>query len=256
MWGLKFAKRNAKILESGTRVSKQTEARSTDRVDLMEQNRFEYYDSQIESYEFDFGEFLKEYAGSFALYLKVNYPDKLGNLVGMELGGPGIRFFEGLDWSRNIFRRTVGITLQILKEHIHKPGNHDLVEADVFLNKRNAILSWRKILEWVKQNGRPDFIIQRMVGPLFIIRSPRLFILFLERWYRILNDEGTMFIEIPDKVFALATQPTVLELIQVIRDQNKDTLEVQFADIPDRPAKALFIKKKKGAPETFKQFKF
>jgi len=187
---------NLRFLNNATIGSTNTESHAKNNYDMRRLNAFEYYDSPIESYERDFAEVLKPYK-NFSEYIKGNYGEKKGDLIGIELGGPGVNLFDGFEW--DTFSKTAGFTLKKLPEY-KVDLNHEVIEADVFSRNQKSERSWTQVIDWVRKNGRPDFIVERMVGPLFEIREAKLFLLILDRWYRILSDGGSMFIEVPKKL--------------------------------------------------------
>jgi len=251
---------NIRTLNTITDRALQREINSENKEDLMEKSGFNYYDSEIDSYEESFKKVL-EPDENFNEFLKRNYSTKIGKLIGMELGGPGVNFFKGIEW--DIFKKTVGFTLKKLPEHAGQI-NHEVVEADVFSKIYKPFefeRSWTEILKWVKANGRPDFIIERMVGPLFSIRKPKFFLIILDRWYRILNEEGSMFIEVPKDFKESLTSKNridyeiVINFIKKKIEENGSDAMIKFGHNPSKNCYVILIKKKKGAPRTLGEFK-
>jgi hypothetical protein len=243
-------RRNLRFLNDATNQSTNTESHAKNSYDMKRLNAFEYYDSPIESYERDFAEVLKPYKG-FNEFIKANYSGleysrKKGDLVGIELGGPGVKLFDGFEW--DTFSKTAGFTLKKLPEHVGDL-NHEVIEADVFSKQKKGKRSWVKVIDWVRKNGQPDFIIERMVGPLFEIREPKLFLLILDRWYRILAPNGSMFIEVPKKINGL----NFVELgkfIDKVKERNP-SLTLKYAIGQESGALVIYLRKPKSTLKDF-----
>jgi hypothetical protein len=100
--------------------------------------------------------------------------------------------------NNGIFKKTAGFTLNNFSDSETK--NHEVVEADVFFKSTLWEKSYLDVQNWVSQNGKVDILIERMVGPLFLIRDPNLLYLLLDRWILLLNNFGTAFIQLPQKL--------------------------------------------------------
>lgn len=252
----KKLKHSLRMLNERTDEALQKELYSKNRRDLMDRNRFDYYDSEASSYEWDFKNLLTPYS-TFNEYIKSVYSERLGSLVGVEFGGPGIEFFKSIE--ENVFKKTAGFTLRSLPEH-ENTSKHEIIDADVFskITNRNIFeRSWANVEEWIKENGKPDFIVERMVGPLMGIRSPQVFLLIFDRWYGILNDEGSMFIEIP-KNLVVGRQDFDYHSLRLLLDEVKmrnPGLEIKYDIYGDATgAVVIYLKKKVGAPKSLRGF--
>lgn len=199
-------RRNILILGGATKDTLNQESAAINTEEIRENNGWEYYDSTIDSYSESFKSVM---GGERDLnnFVRNFFKERKQRPIGIELGGPAVKLFAGFD--HNTFSKTAGFTLKKLPEHEHVQ-NHEVVEADVFLKEgrdrfRKQVLdedkrSWNQVLDWVQKNGKPDFIIERMVGPLFMIRDLNLFFMLLKRWVNILNEGGLMLVQIPPHV--------------------------------------------------------
>jgi hypothetical protein len=190
------ARRNARILGMASRDTLAQESLAENIQAIQKNNGWEYYDSAIDSYSESFRSVM---GGEVKLenFVINFFRERSQRPIGIELGGPAVKLFAGFD--HDTFSKTAGFTLRKLPEHEHVQ-NHEVVEADVFL-KTGEDRSWNQVLDWVQKNGKPDFIIERMVGPLFMIRDLDLFFMILKRWVNILNDGGIMLAQVPRHIF-------------------------------------------------------
>lgn len=227
------------------RIGLINEGQAKDRDDLMERNKFGWYDSEIITYERDFHDVLSPFE-SFNEFLKKVYASKKGQLIGIELGGPGVNLFEGFE--RDIFKKTAGITLKKLPEHEGKI-NHEVIEADVFLRDSQGGRSWNTVLDWVEKNGKPDFIIERMVGPLGSIRDKQFFLMILDRWYKILNENGCMFIQLP-KIISMNDYSNIFSHLREKFADQKIALEARVGFGEETGLNVFYLRKLENAPDS------
>ncbi len=161
---------------------------------------WEIYDAPLDEFNRSFKKSLPE--GGFQAFVDMYYKERKGQLIGMELGGPGSNFFGGFD--EGTFKETVGVTLNDLRETNQKEADdsrhHSIIEADVFSIKPHAegyeyfpARQWRTVKEWVQTHGQPDMIVERMLGPMNHIKRKEIFLAILDRWYTLLAPEGTIF---------------------------------------------------------------
>lgn len=155
---------------------------------------YEYYNSPLQSYSTTFAETLS--GRNLDDYLLATYENKKGELVGMELGGTGTKLFS--EMPEGLFRKSVGICLASPKESNQGSNNHEVIEADMFsrMPAHHNLQNYTAIEKWIRENGKPDFIIERAVKPMEQI-SEDYAILLLKRWYKLLAPEGTIFIDFP-----------------------------------------------------------
>lgn len=144
---------------------------------------------------------------SLRLYLKDNYSSK--KVVLLEMGGPGeqlaidISEFLSIDQSAGV---TLPIGLDRARYYENSktenwPDNHSIITGDMFLPKTK-----REISKWL--NGKKvDVLIERMGGGLDLLPdNPVWLYKNLNHWYRLLNDNGVMFIEVPTFVESIQDQ--------------------------------------------------
>lgn len=219
---------------------------------------WDVYDSPLAEYDRSFKDVLE--GKTFQQFIETHYTDKQGNLVGMELGGPGHNLFQG--FKEGLFRETVGVTLNDIRKESDKKEdvtrNHQVIEADVFLRKPQMkgyeqfpVRQFRTIEDWVKQHGNPDIIIERMLGGLDMIRRKEIFLSILDRWYTLLSDEGTIFFEAPrndTKGVTLLEYSKELESIE-----NVATLEFRSNKNQNPIRPFAYIRKLKGAPTSLRE---
>jgi len=234
-----LVKRGIKILKYASFDSQEDEQNKT-KKEILTKKIYDYYDSTVDTYLEDFKDFLKPFE-NFNEYIKNTFGNKIGSLVGIELGGPGNNFFSSFE--KGMFKKTAGFTLTFPKD-LENVNNHEVVESDVFLRTSFTEGSWGNVLEWVNENGHPDFIIERMIGPLFMVKEPKIFLLVLDRWYRILNDGGEMFIEVPKNMKGIDYS----ELIDYFSKFKVEGLDIQIGRGHATTAIVLKIKKLNGAP--------
>lgn len=158
-----------------------------------------FYDSPLEEYDIQFRKTLPENISSLAEYVKEIYKEKKGRLIGIELGGPGKKLFTGL--APEYFSKTAGFTLHNKLEGKKKDTSdeqHQVIEADVFSRRKDGDVldGYQKIEKWIKENGKADIIIEKMVAPIDALSAEYL-LLVIKRWYKLLNQGGTLFLELP-----------------------------------------------------------
>lgn len=192
------------------------------------------YDSALADYDGDLSGLVGEF-GSIETYLTDVFSERVGELVGVEIGGPGSRLFEGFRES-GLFRRSLGVTLVDLRgdevRASDRTNGHDVVVADAFTSipwriSRHRVGGWGKVRSWVAENGKADFVIERMVGGLGAFAGNcgghRLFMLNVARWYRLLREGGVMFVELPKGMGApLDTFERFSDSIEVTRGASWD----------------------------------
>lgn len=179
-------------------------------------------------------------------YLRLYYAGR-NDLVGMEIGGPGRKLFKSmlnelndeLD-SKLEFRSTVGVTLNDLRSDKEtsedQERNHYILPADVFLHgytekDGNKMPGLEDIKAWTEEHGKADLIIERMIAgisdfsPKLGAKDIDLHILFRSvlKWYELLNEEGTMFLELP---FDASTKEKYVEPILNKLKEHSDFFDV------------------------------
>ncbi len=207
---------HARILRGGAEGDAASERAGTD--------RYEFYDSDGESFDKFFADVLIPY-GSIRDYLEAHYSAKRGEAVGIEFGGSARKLFRELNRDA-LFHKTVGFVLNDKRteaERLEDSGrHHDIVEADVFFNDGAEGLSWRTVEAWVRDNGKPDIIIERMVQGIDLVRKADLYVAIVKRWLSQLSEGGTLLAEIP-KLMPREEREKVSMLLQ-----DLDVQEVVF----------------------------
>jgi hypothetical protein len=157
------------------------------------QKPWQEYDEGLKKFE---ESFLEIVPFGFNDYLKKRFGERMGSLIGIELGGPGSKFFSEVQG----FKRSLGITVCDLRDTLQSPEekaadkvrNHSVMEGDVF--QRDSVVEAK---EWLR-GEKADFIVERIKGGWG--RNPLnmpLFAKSLSRWYELLGDRGTMILQNP-----------------------------------------------------------
>jgi hypothetical protein len=165
------------------------------------------YDSGLESKAQRFLPIIEQVEGSnetenFVNYLKTRFSGRLGNLVGLELGGSGSNFFRELNiamGSGQGFVNTYGITLVDHRTGEQKASdlscNHKVLEGDIYFGNNRPVLDKFKMLP---DKDRPDFIFEDMIMPMGMANySPNFFYLSLNDWFKILRPGGVFLAQCP-----------------------------------------------------------
>lgn len=151
------------------------------------------YDSSLDVFEESFVELAPN---GFDDYLKRRFGERMGSLVGIELGGPGSNFFGEVEG----FKRSLGVTVQDLREYLQDQEakerdmarKHTILEGDIFQTETVV-----KAREWLR-GEKADFIVERLRGGWNSVPfNLPLFAKSLARWYELLGDKGIMFLQNP-----------------------------------------------------------
>jgi len=140
-------------------------------------------------------------------YLDGEYKEKLGDLVGIELGGPGSQLFKDLNESKRRFIKSVGVALADARYDNAKQSdkliNHEVIEANVFSTGFTGdgdieYSGFEKVEDWVDKNGHADLILEMMHLPIHRFKAhSELFFNSVLRWYRLLSEKGTLLVQGP-----------------------------------------------------------
>lgn len=161
------------------------------------------YDSPLDYYDFHDAE-----GKLFKVvnYLDQEYKEQLGSLIGIELGGPGSQLFEDLNEAPR-FKKSLGVTLVDFRDGERKKAdqanNHEVLEANIFssgfIEAGQRYPGFEEVQKWVKRNGKANFIIEHMSGPIdnLDLSDELVFQFCLKRWYELLGESGTMFVQTP-----------------------------------------------------------
>lgn len=240
----KSVKKQLRIIKQGTVSAKDHESFYKSEGVRDEVPTWQIYDSRVDPQEGAFKDILPK---GFLDFVKTNYPDRLGDLIGMELGGPGSNLFH--TFPKGIFKETVGVTLEDMRSEYKKlqddERNHSVIIGDVLSRKPDSILdkkseptkiSFVQIEKWVSEHGKVDFLVERMVGGIDMVRDKAIFIALLRRWYSLLSDSGVMFIEMPPFA-AMRISPEDKDEILATVGSNEDETELVIG------ATVLMVKK-------------
>ena len=213
---------------------------------------WKYYDSPVEKFDDRFNEVLPGGLLSLSEYIEEFYTNRKGELIGMELGGPGINLFEGL--SPDYFKKTVGVTLVVPEKSNTVSEKHTILKADVFHkahDRDSGLPGFQEVENFTKKNGKADILIENMIGGN-VGDNPDLFIMYLLRWYKLLNEEGTMFISsspmgIRSRILCQSKINLFLGSLNKFVDfQFESNIDIDFF-LPI--AQTLRLRKLKGAPD-------
>lgn len=202
---------------------------------------YEYYDSPIETYEEHFHTLIVPHR-TIADFVTATYAEKIGSLVGIELGGPARRLFRG--FPQGCFKNTAGFTLTDQRTSEERRDDsargHEVIEADVFFKSGPDGNSFKAVQEWIKDHGGADIIIERMVGPLDMIRDASIFQALLTRWYPLAGARGTLLLQVPRTIPLDQLKP----MCNWIEQRGRvDGFEARF-DLDDPYRKSVLIRRK------------
>lgn len=130
-------------------------------------------------------------------YIQDHFQHKAGNVVALEVGGPGSYVFQGSSFPDKFFSKSAGITLvdgRMTQDKYHdSDSNHTLIEHDI--TDREGTLS--EINAW-RNNDGIDLIIERMGKGLHQLPEDPFFLSkIFSDYYSLLNEDGVMFVQIP-----------------------------------------------------------
>lgn len=176
-------------------------------------------------------------------YIEKILESKNGKAVGVEFGGPGLNVFKG--FTPGFFKSSVGITLvnHIRPDISQEQKNHTILEGDVLSDetyeKLNSLLNDQKV----------DLILERMAKGLeFIPKEPYKISKIISKWYKMLNEGGIMFIQVP-----IALNELFGKWVKMIETEHKTTIEITYSNQGTRDSSlsssVLCLRKLPGAPE-------
>lgn len=218
------------------------------------------YDSKEWSYDIAFSRVMPErhlQAGHFpeegiiSRYLRKKFENRAGDLVGIELGGPGSSLFEDLNKSsdKNLFVKSAGVTLMDFRSNdrrvIDNKNNHTVIATNIFEQKNKTNDGVGLVKKWLN-GSKADFIIERMEGGIYDFpNNINYFYLILKQWYEMLEVGGVMFIQVPVNVKANVT-PLIQEWCNLVNQNHSDSIFVQFSPIGGVNAALRIEKLKEG----------
>lgn len=189
-----------------------------------------------DSFESDFSTVLPTNT-SMRDYIEQHFQGQKG-LIGIELGGPGIRLFQG--FSEDFFGKSAGITLKDPEKDT--PYNHTVIDENLESSRLPQIID-----TW--QEGRQiHVLVERMGSGLECLSQDpyKLFSIF-SSWYERIAEGGLMFVQIP-KLF-VPLLPHFMETLQPFLSHG--SLEVSLGTTTDREREGWYfmrINKNCGAP--------
>ncbi len=216
------------------------ESSKASKIELNERNKekesknepWGVYDSELRNLEWTFIPLLIK-KGDVAVYfqelLEQKFQDRLGNLRGVELGGPGSRLFFELNegGKRKIFSKSAGVTLNDLRtpgiKSIDDRHGHKIIEGDIFAEDRDPRSAYQKVSKWLG-GEKADFIVERMLMGLEKYNKQKLefFFVNLKRWYKLLGKGGIFLAELPipqEDADAGFFQRAVEEWVKYLKDK-------------------------------------
>jgi hypothetical protein len=190
-----------------------------------------------------------EASALFTEYIRsILRPDLHAHLNAIELGGPGGKLFEG--FPKRFFEKTFGVCLADSQNPINEQlaSSHEIIRGDLHRND-----TYKKI-ETALHGGKASLIISRMYGGLDeVTRDPVIWAKVARAWYRLLSEDGLMFVQYRASEGAQWVSETEIrkdvrekllkEWTEFLQDNYGDTLEVQLGDHEFR------LRKKEGAPK-------
>ncbi len=186
----------------------------------------------------DFRNVLPQGEKSLKDYIEKGLAHKRGHAVGIEFGGPGSAAFA--EFSEHFFEKTAGVTLVDNRHRWESDPTardtargHKVIPGDLLSEEANAALT-----AWL-DGKKVDLIFERMFGGLNVLpQEPYMLSQKLDQWYRLLDEGGIMFIEVPSRM-AYLVQPWAEAVSKF------SSIEIQ----PSNAGKVFRLRKLSGAPE-------
>ena len=191
-------------------------------------------------------------------YIEQTLKDKKGKAVGVEFGGIGVKFFNG--FSKGFFKKTVGVSLVDHRDifgiqgtyvktekgfknlyEINKTPNHEVLEGDIFSPE------CYKSLEEKLKGDKINLIIERMASGLeFVPEDPYMVSRVLQIWYKLLDEEGLMLVQVP-----IIFDELLKKWAYLFAKEYKSVFEFNYdaTDSKILGASVFSLHKLKGAPE-------
>ncbi len=225
---------------------------------VLSQEQWPLYDTDIHSFANEFknvtpeGERAHTEKGCTELFVRyiqsTLQQERHTHLRALELGGPGVRLFEG--FPKGLFEATYGVCLEDTGNLIEKRAHptHTIIRGDLFRNE-----TYTAINRALNQGG-VDLILSRIYGGLEeISHDPIIWARIARTWYKLLREGGLMFVQyrlatadkwISDKEIQKDPREKLMkEWERFIHDQFGDVLDIQLDYSTFR------LHKKNGAPK-------
>lgn len=175
---------------------------------------YQYYDSPISEFNYRFAESIKPHTSIEDLVDSI-FPDNK-ELIGMELGGQGSLLFTN-GFRKGRFQKTTGVEFKDLRGEFSKrrdeANNHHVIEGNILTRSKRVfnrkqgketyvdrMPSWNTVRDYVEQVGKPDVLIQNILGPITIIKNPYLLTRLIERWLTISAQKSVNLFWIPNSL--------------------------------------------------------
>ncbi len=128
-------------------------------------------------------------------YIQDRLATKRGSAVGVEIGGPGSRIFSQFD--QGFFAHSIGITLKDIRSEAQKKvdevSHHEILATNIISSQGYHTLKNRL----QSDNQRVNLLLEKMHAGFHLVpKSMQLWLATFCRWYRLLDDEAIMFIQL------------------------------------------------------------
>ncbi len=233
-----------------------SEGAKEDKLKFKENHHYGDIDSYLEkggtSFSYFFRNVLPEGQKNMKSYIESSLKERKGKALGIEFGGIGSNLFRG--FSKGLFKGTFGVTLADHRNKIQKIKDttlnsinaldHKVVEGDILSD------SLYDNLEQKLDNQKVDLIIERMfLGLEFMPAEPYKLSNILGKWYKMLNEDGIMFVQ-PPVIF----NNLLDKWAEMLKKEYSDTIEFKYekgihdAGASDEGYSSFRLRKLKGAP--------
>jgi hypothetical protein len=215
---------------------------------IIKERKWPLYDSTLENFGTQLSPTLpKDYQPKkineggkrFEAYVKsILSPEKKGDLYAIEFGGPGSKLFQDFN---GFFSKTVGVCLEDIRSTLDvmldKLNNHFVLEGDIMdVTNDTTLTRVTKQLD----GHKADLIISRMAGPLNSIKKhPAILDRIIRNWYRMLNENGLMFVQVANHYDKI---PFLKDWVERVKNSCPE-IDLQEEN------KVIRLHKRKGAPE-------
>lgn len=178
------------------------------------------------------------------------------DLTAIEFGGPGSELFGHFNYlSPDFFKQTIGVCLkdirspQKIKED--EGNHHTVIEENILeIQKQNNSLL-EKIKKQLGEN-KIDLIISRLGGAILSIdRNGAILDRLIRNWYKLLNDNGLMFIQFSyGDMFRKEKSGAPDKIIKTLIEKWVETAKKLPPEIDIQVGSGVLrLHKRKGSPE-------
>jgi hypothetical protein len=178
--------------ERGELVHVLKEAQKITQENENQEYNWHVYDSSLMEYAIFFEDVLPVKPEKMRAFIENKIKDRYGHAVGVDFGGTGSNLFEG--FSRDFFASTFGMVLHS-RNNDKGSGVHRIIEGDCL-----SIKGIRKFENILGTGKKVDLLFERMLGGVKDYpTNPEFLWSLLNRFYKLLNDGGIMFVQSPDR---------------------------------------------------------